>query len=126
MNRMRRGCEDAGVTPIRAARLIAAAAILAGGLLGCGGSDPGRRGADQLKAAATAPPLHGAVPVGARATRPSFRLVDTSGAPYDFFHRTSGHVTFLYFGYTHCPDECPTSMADVAAALRRTDPAVAE
>ena len=33
-------------------------------------------------------------------------------------------MTLLYFGYTHCPDECPTSMADVAQALRSVGPAV--
>ena len=25
----------------------------------------------------------------------------------------------LFFGYTHCPDECPTTMADIAVALRQ-------
>ncbi len=26
-------------------------------------------------------------------------------------------ITLLYFGYTHCPDECPTTMADLGIAL---------
>ncbi len=26
----------------------------------------------------------------------------------------------MYFGYTNCPDECPTAMADIAAALRQS------
>lgn len=30
-----------------------------------------------------------------------------------------GKVVILYFGYTHCPDECPTTLANLAAALRR-------
>lgn len=50
--------------------------------------------------------------------RPSFVLTDLQGRSYDFAARTKGHPTYLYFGYTHCPDECPTAMADVAAALR--------
>src|SRR3954468_20716785 len=51
--------------------------------------------------------------------RPSFTLTDTSGAPYDFAARTGGRATILFFGYTECPDECPTAMADVASALRK-------
>jgi protein SCO1/2 len=74
---------------------------------------------------ATSPPLHGAT-VSNAGPRPSFTLVDTSGRSYDFAAHTQGKVTFLYFGYTHCPDECPTSMADVASALRRVDPAIAQ
>jgi protein SCO1/2 len=35
-------------------------------------------------------------------------------------------VTLLYAGYTHCPDECPTAMADVAAALRQVPAAVGD
>ena len=34
-----------------------------------------------------------------------------SGADY------RGKVTILYFGYTHCPDVCPTTLADLAEAL---------
>ena len=58
--------------------------------------------------------------------RPSFTLTDTSGATYDFAERTAGRPTLLFFGYTNCPDICPTTMADVALALRRLDPAMAE
>lgn len=50
--------------------------------------------------------------------RPHFVLTDQHGAPFEFGKRTAGQVTFLYFGYTHCPDVCPTTMADVATALR--------
>jgi protein SCO1/2 len=50
--------------------------------------------------------------------RPSFTLTDTSGASYDFTTATTGKPTLLFFGYTHCPDVCPTTMADIAVALR--------
>ena len=52
--------------------------------------------------------------------RPTFTLTDTKGKPYDFGARTRGVPTLLFFGYTHCPDVCPTTMADTAAALRGT------
>jgi protein SCO1/2 len=58
--------------------------------------------------------------------RPDFTLRDTSGARYDFGAETGGRVTLLYAGYTHCPDECPTTMADVATALRRLPRSEAE
>jgi protein SCO1 len=57
--------------------------------------------------------------------RPSFTLTDTTGAAYDFNASTAGRPTLLFFGYTNCPDVCPTTMANVAVALRRLDPAVA-
>ena len=50
--------------------------------------------------------------------RPTFTLTDTAGKQYDFAARTRGVPTLLYFGYTHCPDVCPTAMADTAIALR--------
>ena len=78
----------------------------------CGG------GSSTPAAKSTTAVLHGAVP-DQHPTRPAFTLVDTSGQTYDFRSRTAGRVTMLYFGYTHCPDQCPTSMADLAAALRR-------
>jgi protein SCO1/2 len=64
---------------------------------------------------------HGIEPMPAPA-RPEFVLQDTSGRRFDFQAETAGRPTLVYFGYTHCPDECPTAMADIAAALRQTSP----
>jgi protein SCO1/2 len=58
--------------------------------------------------------------------RPSFTLTGPGGQPYDFAAETAGAPTLLFFGYTNCPDVCPTTMADVAVALRGVDPALAE
>lgn len=58
--------------------------------------------------------------------RPQIQLTDTTGAPYDFRASTEGRPTLLFFGYTECPDVCPTTMADVAVALRDVEPSVAE
>lgn len=93
--------------------VVALVALFAAGCTGTGkaASKPSR------------PPLHGAAPTTGQ-PRPDFTLVDTTGKTYDFRRHTAGTVTLLYFGYTHCPDECPTSMADVAAALRSVPPAV--
>jgi protein SCO1/2 len=57
--------------------------------------------------------------------RPTFTLTDTTGAAYDFKAATAGRPTLLFFGYTNCPDVCPTTLADVAVALRGVDPALA-
>ena len=66
---------------------------------------------------AAAAAYHGREPVQVT-SRPSFTLTDTSGAAYDFAAETRGTPTLLYFGYANCPDECPTAMAAIAAALR--------
>lgn len=58
--------------------------------------------------------------------RPSFTLTDTTGAAFDFKAATAGRPTLLFFGYTNCPDICPTTMADVAVALRGLEPALVE
>lgn len=49
--------------------------------------------------------------------RPALVLPDTDGQPYDLQADTDG-VTALFFGYTQCPDVCPTTMADLASAKR--------
>lgn len=58
--------------------------------------------------------------------RPAFTLTDTDGASFDFTAQTSGRPTLLFFGYTRCPDICPTTMADVAVALRGLDAALVD
>jgi protein SCO1/2 len=33
-----------------------------------------------------------------------------------------GKAVLLYFGYTHCPDECPMTLANLASALKLLGP----
>lgn len=51
--------------------------------------------------------------------KPRFVLTDTSGAPFDFWKRTEGSVTLLFFGYTYCPDQCPMHLANIGAVLKK-------
>jgi len=63
--------------------------------------------------------------------RPSFRSTDITGADFgkdfllaDFNGRERriedfrGKIVALFFGYTHCPDVCPTTLSDLASARR--------
>ena len=59
-------------------------------------------------------------------SKPRFVLTDTSGAPFDFWKRTQGSVTLLFFGYTNCPDECPMHMANIGVALKKVPPDIAD
>ena len=52
---------------------------------------------------------------------PDFTLTDQAGHAFSLAGQR-GHVTVLYFGYTHCPDICPTSLAAIASALRQIGP----
>jgi protein SCO1 len=54
---------------------------------------------------------------------PATRLTDTSGRPYSLAGSTDKRLTLVYFGYTHCPDECPTTMATLASAMLQLDAA---
>jgi protein SCO1 len=45
---------------------------------------------------------------------PDFRLVDHAGRPFDR-ERLRGRWHFLFFGFTHCPDVCPTTLATLAS-----------
>lgn len=46
---------------------------------------------------------------------PDFRLTAHDGSAFDAA-RLKGHYTFLLFGYTNCPDVCPTTLAELARA----------
>jgi protein SCO1/2 len=58
--------------------------------------------------------------------KPDVPLVDTAGEPYDVRARTAGRLVLMFFGFTRCSNVCPTTMADLAAALGLVDPAVAD
>lgn len=51
-------------------------------------------------------------------------LPDLSRGGDDFHLRAEpGELLVVYFGFTNCPDVCPTTLADLRAALRRMDDA---
>lgn len=50
--------------------------------------------------------------------RPDIPLIRGDGSPFSFRSETQGRLTFLFFGYTNCPDVCPLHMTNLAAAMR--------
>jgi protein SCO1/2 len=66
---------------------------------------------------------------------PKFRSTDITGADFGKVLELTGQdgkprgladfrgkVVVLFFGYTHCPDICPTTLADTAAAMKKLGP----
>jgi protein SCO1/2 len=62
---------------------------------------------------------------------PQFRSTDITGAPYGHTLELTDHTgkprrledfrgkaVVLFFGFTHCPDICPTTLADIALAVK--------
>lgn len=48
---------------------------------------------------------------------PEFKLIDQDGAPFTR-ERFKGQWSLVFFGYTHCPDICPTTLAVLAQAMK--------
>jgi len=66
----------------------------------------------------TAPPEIGGYVLAKPRPLPAVDLVDEHGAPFraeDF----AGHWSFLYFGYTYCPDVCPLTLVELAALKKQ-------
>ena len=51
----------------------------------------------------------------------TYSLIDGAGAEVDQTMLT-GHPSLLFFGYTHCPDVCPTTMAEMADWFQQLGP----
>lgn len=51
-------------------------------------------------------------------TLAEFHLQDMSGREFDL-NNLRGHPTLLFFGFTNCPDVCPTTLSTLAQVLRQ-------
>jgi protein SCO1/2 len=83
---------------------IGVAAVLVGALLG-------------RMLGATSVPLESGTWLPKPRTLPEFHLQDLSGADFDL-KRLRGHPTLLFFGFTNCPDVCPTTLATLTQVQR--------
>jgi protein SCO1/2 len=88
--------------------LVALVAIPAATATACA-SDDASPGEDRWRGARLETPV----------ARPDFTLLDTQGESFDFRARTAGTLTFLFFGYTNCPDVCPIHMRGLGRVIAR-------
>ena len=102
------------------AKTLVLAAFVSCALLaaGCGG---GHKASGSPETAS--PGLRGLLPTPLP-QRPDFTLRDTSGKSFNFAAHARGKLTYLYFGYTHCPNACPATMAEITYALHQQPAAV--
>jgi protein SCO1/2 len=85
-------------------RRLAALALCAA-LAACGGGDKPWHGTD----------ITGAMP------KLQFRMQRANDAEIVSEQNYRGRVVILYFGYTNCPDVCPTTLANLSAVLAKLD-----
>jgi protein SCO1/2 len=103
--------------------LAVAVALVALVLAGCSSSGSPKATPSELNGQNQVGPYQGAGLDPAQ-PRPSFTLTDTAGKPFAFGTKTAGHPTFLFFGYTNCPDVCPATLADISTALKKVPAAI--
>ena len=108
--------------------MVAVAAVAVLTLVACGSDESADRGdpAPTTVVADTERVLAGIVrdpaPAVDATTLPSL----TNPGEDVTFRADPGGLRAVYFGYTNCPDVCPTTMADWTVALRRLPPEIAE
>ncbi|MFI8458851.1 SCO family protein [Kitasatospora sp. NPDC101447] len=105
--------------PARTARLAGAAALAltAALTLSACGSSGGDSTAAKVTQQKENTPYQG-TKLAKNFEKPDLQLTDTSGQPFDLRQQTNGKATLLFFGYTSCPDVCPTTMGDIGVAMK--------
>ncbi|WP_328967465.1 SCO family protein [Streptomyces sp. NBC_00239] len=99
-------------------RFTAAAGALSAALFLSGCGTPTAPATDAAAQKETKSPYKG-TEIDQPFDKPDLRLTGTDGQPYDLRQKTAGRATLLFFGYTNCPDVCPTTLGDVSVALQR-------
>jgi protein SCO1 len=102
-----------------AAAVILSLALLAAPALTACGSSTAAAGTQATVSREASDSPYRATTVATPFAKPDLVLTDTAGKPFDLRKETAGKPVLLYFGYTGCPDVCPTTMGDIAVALQR-------
>ena len=92
--------------------LLVAIAVLAGGL--------GLWTSQRMHAPAAAPPptVKAVTLLPSPRVLPAFELQQSDGTPLNA-DELKGHWTLVFLGFTHCPDVCPTTLAQLAGAQKQ-------
>lgn len=102
----------------RTAAFAAAGVALAVALAGCSSSGNSAQGpAAQIKQIGPTSAYSGAVLTRPYAL-PTGTFTATSGGTESIKAPAKGDLTLVFYGFTHCTDDCPTTMADISAAWR--------
>jgi protein SCO1/2 len=107
----------------RPSAVVAAALALGVLLAACsssGGSAPARVNAPTSSSGYHGSVLDKPITLDSAARDAVFR--STGGGTTTLGALQQGRLLVLYFGYTNCPDVCPTTMADLGNALRKLPP----
>ncbi|MDQ8706520.1 SCO family protein [Streptomyces sp. LHD-70] len=114
-------------TPARRSAAAALALACALTLAACGteGDPAPAGGANTVSKEGDASPYKG-TELDQPFAKPDLKLTDDEGRPFDLRKDTEGRSVLLFFGYTNCPDVCPTTLSDIALALREQPKEVRE
>jgi protein SCO1/2 len=88
-------------------------------LVGCGGEEAGAADTQSSEQPVYEPPTSG-TPIDPPRELMDFTLPNQDGEPMSL-RDLRGKPTLIYFGYTYCPDVCPTTLADLMRAKRQLD-----
>lgn len=99
-------------------RFLGAAAAAAGlGVAALSGCSLGRASSPDPADEADGPKGFGGELVEPGLEKPDVTFTDMNGDPFPFVEKTDGKQAMLFFGYTNCPDVCPTTLNALARAI---------
>ncbi len=120
--------------PLKFAARSALALVMASALVACDNSTPDQAGAvtpangaavsSQSTSSAAAETAAGfnATDITGTGFGKDIELVDQDGKPVKLLDAYRGKVMVVFFGFTQCPDVCPTTMAELAQVREKLDP----
>ncbi len=99
-------------------RFLGATATASGlALAGLAGCSLGRASSPDAANEAAAAKGWGGELVEPGLAKPDVTFTDMNGDPFPFVEKTQGKLALLFFGYTSCPDVCPTTLNALNQAL---------